>query len=100
VKLAMLGGISKCREIASICAAVGLEVLPGCSTASGIGLSAAHHFAASIDAARGCHASPLGRAVDDIILDPLPPYPATVQLTDAPGLGIEVDWAKVAKYAG
>lgn len=98
VKLAMLGGVSKCMEIATICEAAGLSVLPGCSTASGIGLAAAHHFAASIDGARGTHASPLARAVDDLIVDPLPPYPAEVRLTDAPGLGVQVDWAKVAKY--
>lgn len=99
VKLAMLGGISKCMDIAAVCEAAGLAVLPGCSTASGIGLAAAHHFAAAIEPARGCHASPLARAVDDIIKNPLPPYPAEVKLTDAPGLGIEVDWEKVAKYA-
>jgi L-Ala-D/L-Glu epimerase len=99
VKLAMLGGMSKCMDIAKVCDAAGLAVLPGCSTASGIGLTAAHHFAAAIEPARGCHASPLGRAVDDIIQDPLPPYPAEVKLTDAPGLGVEVDWDKVAKYA-
>jgi muconate cycloisomerase len=99
VKLAMLGGISKCREIAVICEAAGLAVLPGCSTASGVGLAAAHHFAASINAARGTHASPLARAVDDLVVDPLPAYPAVVQLTDAPGLGVEVDWEKVQKFA-
>jgi len=99
VKLAMLGGMSKCMKIAAVCDAAGLAVLPGCSTASGIGLAAAHHFAAAIEPARGCHASPLGRAVDDIIKNPLPPYPAEVRLTDAPGLGVEVDWEKVAKYA-
>lgn len=99
VKLAMLGGISKCMDIAAICEAAGLSVLPGCSTASGIGLAAAHHFAAAIEPARGCHASPLARAVDDIIREPLPPYPASVTLTDAPGLGVEVDWDKVSKYA-
>ncbi|MCC6531248.1 MAG: mandelate racemase/muconate lactonizing enzyme family protein [Burkholderiales bacterium] len=98
VKLAMLGGLSKCMQIAAVCEAAGLDVLPGCSTASGIGLAAAHHFAAAIRPARGCHASPLARAVDDIIKDPLPPYPAEVKLTDAPGLGVEVDWDKVAKY--
>ena len=98
VKLAMLGGMSKCMDIATVCEAAGLEVLPGCSTASGIGLAAAHHFAASIDSARGSHASPLARAVDDLIVNPLPAYPASVQLTDAPGLGIEVDWDKVEKY--
>jgi muconate cycloisomerase len=98
VKLAMLGGISKCMEITTVCEAAGLSVLPGCSTASGVGLAAAHHFAASIDGARGTHASPLARAVDDLLVNPLPPYPAEVKLTDKPGLGVEVDWDKVAKY--
>ena len=99
IKLAMLGGMSKCMQMATVCEAVGLAVLPGCSTASGIGLAAAHHFAAAVTPARGCHASPLARAVDDIIRDPLPPYPAEVKLTDAPGFGVEVDWEKVRKYA-
>jgi L-alanine-DL-glutamate epimerase-like enolase superfamily enzyme len=95
----LLGGISKCMDITAICDAAGLSVPPGCSTASGIGLAAAHHFAAAIEPARGCHASPLARAVDDIIRDPLPAYPARVTLTDAPRLGVEVDWDKVAQYA-
>lgn len=98
IKLAMLGGMSKCRDVAIVCAAAGLDVLPGCSTASGVGLAAAHHFAATVDAARGCHASPLARAIDDIITEPLPPYPAEVWLTDRPGLGVAVDWDKVKKY--
>jgi len=98
VKLAMLGGISKGREFAAICAAAGLGVLPGSSTPSGIGLAAVHHFAASVDAVRGCHASPLARVVEDIITDPLPPYPAAVHLTEAPGLGVTVDWDKVEHY--
>lgn len=98
-KLAMLGGITKCREIAAICSTVGLGVLPGSSTPSGIGLSAVHHFAASIDYARGCHASPLARTDDDIITEPLPAYPAEVKLTEKPGLGVDVDWGKMKHFA-
>lgn len=99
VKLAMLGGITKGRDIAAICQASGLGVLPGSSTPSGVGLAAVHHFAASVETARGCHASPLARTKDDIITEPLSAYPAEVVLTEKPGLGVDIDWDKLKSFA-
>lgn len=99
VKLAMLGGITKGRDIAAICAASGMGVLPGSSTPSGVGLAAVHHFAAAVECARGCHASPLARTASDIITEPLSAYPAEVWLTEKPGLGVEVDWDRLKGFA-
>jgi len=99
IKLPMLGGITMGRQIAAVCNSAGLGIQPGTSTPSGLGLAAVHQFAASLPVvARGCHASPLARAEDDIVMDPLPAYPATIHIGDAPGLGVSIDWNKLEKY--
>ena len=87
------------RQIAAVCNAAGLGIQPGTSTPSGLGLAAVHQFAATLPVvARGCHASPLARAEDDIVMDPLPAYPATIHIGDAPGLGVSIDWNKLERY--
>lgn len=99
VKMAMLGGITKARRMIDICYTAGIGVQSGTSTSSGVGLAAAHQLAFTAPSlVRGSHASPLARAVDDILKDPLPPFPVEVKALDKPGLGIEVDWDKVEKY--
>ncbi|HLJ58996.1 MAG TPA: enolase C-terminal domain-like protein [bacterium] len=99
VKVPMLGGITMSRQIMVVCEAAGLGVQSGSSTPSGIGLSAVHQLAAVVpNLVRGCHGSPLARAVDDVVIEPVDAYAATIELTETPGLGIEVDWAKVEKY--
>lgn len=99
VKIPMLGGITMSREIGAICRAAGLGVQAGSSTPSGIGLAAVHQFAAAtVNLVRGCHGSPLARAIDDVVVDPVSAYAATIVCNDRPGLGIEVDWGKVETY--
>jgi L-alanine-DL-glutamate epimerase-like enolase superfamily enzyme len=99
VKIPMLGGITMSRQIEAICRAAGLGVQAGSSTPSGIGLAAVHQFAASVwNLVRGCHGSPLARAVDDVVVDPVGAYAASIVCTDKPGLGVDVDWEKVKKY--
>jgi L-alanine-DL-glutamate epimerase-like enolase superfamily enzyme len=48
---------------------------------------------------RGIHGSPLARAVDDIVKDPVPESATTLGVPEGPGLGVEVDEAKMEKYA-
>lgn len=99
LKVPMLGGITMSREIEVICRAAGLGVQAGSSTPSGIGLAAVHQFAAAVPTlVRGCHGSPLARAVDDVVTEPVDAYAAVITLNDRPGLGVEVDWDKVARY--
>jgi muconate cycloisomerase len=99
VKLPMLGGLTMSRQIAAICQSAGLGIQAGSSTPSGLGLAAVHHFAATLpNLVRGCHGSPLARAVDDIVIDPVDAYAATIAMTDTPGLGVEVDWDKIERY--
>jgi len=99
VKVPMLGGITMSRHIAVVCQAAGIGVQAGSSTPSGVGLAAVHQFAAVVpNLVRGCHGSPLARAVDDIVIDPVEAYADKIRLSPAPGLGVEVDWDKLARY--
>jgi len=99
LKLPMLGGITMGRQIAAICNAAGLGIQPGSSTPSGLGLAAVHQFAATLpNVVRGCHGSPLARAVDDIVVNPIEAYPETVKVTSSHGLGVAINWDKLEKY--
>ncbi len=99
LKLPMLGGITMARQIAAICNAAGLGIQPGSSTPSGLGLAAVHQFAATLpNVVRGCHGSPLARAVDDIIVSPIEAYAAKVKLGPSHGLGVVIDWDKLGQY--
>ena len=100
LKLPMLGGFTMARRFAAVCEAGGLGIQAGSSTPSGIGLAAVHQFAAvTPNLVRGCHGSPLARAVDDLLAEPVDAFAPVVSITEAPGLGIQVDWAKVERYA-
>ena len=99
VKLPMLGGLTMARQVATICAAAGLGVLPGSSTPSGLGLAAVHQFAVTIpNRVRGCHGSPLARAIDDIVVHPIDAFAPQVVLDDTPGMGVDINWEKVERY--
>jgi muconate cycloisomerase len=99
LKYPMLGGFTMCRKIAAICEAEGLGIQGGTSTPSGVGLRAVHQFTATLpEVIRGCHGSPLARAVDDIVVNPVDAYASSISISDEPGLGVELDEAKVEQY--
>lgn len=99
LKYAMLGGFHMCQKISAICEAAGIGLQGGTGTPSGVGLAAAHHLTATLpNLVRGCHGSPLGRAHDDLVRDPVPAFATTITLDDSPGLGVEVDQDKVQTY--
>jgi len=100
IKLPVIGGFTVARKMLAIAEAAHLYALPGSDTASGVGVAATMHFATSWPGfARGIHGSPLARAVDDIVLDPVPESAVRLAVPDAPGLGVELDEAKIRRYA-
>jgi muconate cycloisomerase len=100
IKLPVVGGFTVARKMLAIAEAAGLAPLPGSDTATGVGIAAVVHFAASSPSfRRGIHGSPLARAVDDIVTDPTPESAVTLLVPDAPGLGVAVDEEKIVKYA-
>lgn len=100
IKLPVVGGFTVARKMLAIVEAAHLAALPGSDTASGVGLAATVHFAASSPTfVRGIHGSPLARTVDDIVVEPVPESAVTVKVPGAPGLGVELDEAKVQRFA-
>ncbi len=92
IKLPVVGGFTVARKMLAVTEAAGLHALPGSDTASGIGIAAVRHFAASSPSfCRGIHGSPLARAVDDLVKDPVPESATTLSVPEEPGLGVELD---------
>ena len=99
VKVPMLGGFTMSRQVVAVCQAAGIGVQAGSSTPSGVGLAAVHQFAAIVsDLVRGCHGSPLARAIDDIVVNPVEAFANRIRLSSTPGLGVEVDDKKLVQY--
>jgi L-alanine-DL-glutamate epimerase-like enolase superfamily enzyme len=99
IKLPVVGGFTVARKMLALAEAAHLYALPGSDTASGIGVAAVRHFAGSARFARGIHGSPLARAVDDVVRDPVPESATELTVPDGPGLGVKLDEEKLARYA-
>lgn len=100
IKLPVVGGFTVARKMLALAEAAHLYALPGSDTATGIGVAAVQHFAgSSLSFHRGIHGSPLARAVDDLVRDPKPESTVTLRVPDGPGLGVEIDEEKLARYA-
>lgn len=99
IKPTIKGGLTTARKLAAIAEAAGLDVIPGTSAPSGVGMAAAQSFLASLSrASRGTHGSPLDVLVQDIVTDPIPPNSTRIKISNKPGLGIELNEKAVTKY--
>jgi L-alanine-DL-glutamate epimerase-like enolase superfamily enzyme len=99
IKPTIKGGLTMARKIAAVAEAAGLEIVPGTSAPTGVGMAAAQAFiASSRTLSGGAHGSPLDVLVDDVVKDPIPPGSTMVKISDKPGLGIELDERMVRKY--
>jgi L-alanine-DL-glutamate epimerase-like enolase superfamily enzyme len=101
IKIAKCGGLLQAKRIAAIADAAGLSCNMGSEHPAGIGTAAMAHFWAStpeiVDSIG--YGSPLERFADDIVKNPIEFRNGVVQLPPGPGLGVEVDDAKLAKHA-
>lgn len=101
VKVATCGGITLARKLVYTAEALGLPCTMGSAHPLGVGAAAIHHFVAAHPWVRlpiG-YGSPLERLPDDIVSNPIKVRNGTVELWDGPGLGVELDEAKLKKYA-
>lgn len=106
--LSLCGGFWQGRQIAQLAAIEHLRLSPHV-WGSGIGLAAAVHFVASLGSYP--HAGNVPRPTlveydqganplrDSILKNPLKASGGKIAVSDAPGLGVEVDWDAVARYA-
>lgn len=94
------GGILNSKKMAIIAAAAGVAGYVGGALESVIGAAAGLHFAASTpNVSYGCELSGQFLMADDIGTSPLAFEEGALVVPRGPGLGIELNEAKVARYA-
>jgi len=96
------GGLGAAREIARFADSMGIKCTIGSNLELGVGSAAMIHFALS-EPAIDAHSYPcdiIGPLFyeDDILSEPLPITGGSARLHDRPGLGVEWNEEKVAKY--
>jgi o-succinylbenzoate synthase len=101
LKLARLGGLSISRYIAKVAASAGIGAVVTTTIDTGIGTAAALQLAASLPddgRAHGLATAPL--LIDDLLTQPLTVERGYMKLPNGPGLGVELDETRAAKYLG
>lgn len=100
LKLTTMGGIAEARKIVAIAEAAGLGVSMASRHTFGVGTAAIHHFVAATPAVQEPigYGSALERFVDDIVTEPTPFKHGVATVLEGPGLGVELDEAKLRRY--
>jgi len=100
IKLAKCGGFLASKRIAAIADTAGLSCNMGSQHPAGIGTAAMCHFWASTPEITDVgYGAPAERFEDDVIREPIRFVDGMVYLPEGPGLGVEVDDEKLARYA-
>jgi len=97
-KIAKNGGLWNCRKLWQIGAAAGMRIFPGNHPAASIVTAAVAHLAAAWpgELLEGPFAVGLmGLIAEDVVTDPIKPDGPYVTVSDAPGLGLELDDASI-----
>ena len=96
----MKGGMLNVRRISAVAQAAGIPCYGGDMAESGLGhLAGAHVIAATPNISLGCEFYQATYYLkEDILAEPFPVAGGKVQVPTTPGLGIEVDEDKLAKY--
>jgi L-alanine-DL-glutamate epimerase-like enolase superfamily enzyme len=100
LKLGTMGGITLVRKALAVAESHGLPCTMGSAHPFGIGAAALHHFAAAHAHVRiplG-YGSPLEDLADDLVTHPIEVNSGTIAVGDGPGLGVEIDDAKLYKF--
>jgi len=92
------GGIWPCVEIGHICASAGVPCIMHCGHDLGPKTAAMLHVAASCPAYSLANDTTYYGLVEDILTEPFKIDAGTIAVPTTPGLGIEVDVAKLEKY--
>jgi L-alanine-DL-glutamate epimerase-like enolase superfamily enzyme len=96
--LDQLGGLAPARAAAAVASAAGITAILGSRPALGIGTAAMLHLAASNPVLSGCNECAYSQLRDDILSEPLEIAGGMMTVPEGPGLGIEVERAKVERY--
>lgn len=100
VKPPAIGGLATCRQLAALAAASDVRVIVTSSLESGVGIAAAAHLAATLPVPlRACGLATAAHLVSDLLATPLRIQAGQLHVPDGPGLGVQVDWERLAQYA-
>jgi muconate cycloisomerase len=108
IKVANVGGLVLAKRMAAIASAAGLHVVVGGRTSLELLRCASRHFAASTPGTLGRKhegPGPASQALsDDVVAERTTPQAAAqagghVRVERSPGLGVDVVWEKVERYA-
>jgi L-alanine-DL-glutamate epimerase-like enolase superfamily enzyme len=79
--------------------AADIQIVPGTSAPTGVGMAAAHAFIAICPhLSGGAHGSPSDILVEDIVAEPIPAGSTYLEISDRAGLGIELNEEVVNRY--
>ena len=94
-----LGGISPARACAAIAGAAGVAMLLGGRPSLGIATAAMLHLAASTPSLTGANESAYHQFRNDVLAEPLELIDGMMIVPQGPGLGVEVDRAKLERFS-
>lgn len=101
MKLAKHGGVHPARRIAAIARAASIPVYPGGQPGTSVGsATAAHFYAATPNATLGgdFHIGPAGWLAGDVVRVPLAVADGHAAVPAGPGIGMELDEARLSRY--
>ena len=93
-----VGGLTPARKCATVAEAAGVTVLLGGRPSLGIATAAMLQLAASAPAFSSSNECAYHQLRDDVVADPLEIVDGMIGVPQSPGLGVEVDRAKVERY--
>ncbi|MGH3951209.1 MAG: enolase C-terminal domain-like protein, partial [Pseudonocardiaceae bacterium] len=100
LKVHKLGGLSATKKVGAVAEAAGLPCHGGSSIESSIGTAAAAHAYAAIPSVTfGCELFGPLLLAEDILTEPIRYADGALQVSDRPGLGVELDEATLAEFA-
>ena len=99
IKPTIKGGLTTARKLLWLAEAAGVQIVPGTSAPSGVGIAVAQAFIAICPKlSGGSHGSPSDILVEDIVEDPVPAGATYIEISDRPGLGIELNEEVIARH--
>lgn len=98
LKLPAVGGITVALRLAAVARARGVDTIVTSSLESGVGIAAAAHLAAALPPRRACGLATAALLASDLLQAPLRIEAGRLLLPNGPGLGVQVDGERLARY--
>jgi muconate cycloisomerase len=97
IDLQLVGGLASAKKCAAIVQAAGIGACLCTGPSVGVGLAAVLQLAAATPAFSHCSQGPQQPAQDDFLMEPLELLDGMLAVPQSPGLGVQVDRAKLEK---